>query len=93
MCDAPHIGLRDAPHLREERYLQWGSGVMSRETNLQHQPTEWTSEPSLSELLSDPIAQALMVADGVKCHDLAALFASAQCRHLPAMREDLPGSH
>jgi hypothetical protein len=44
------------------------------------QSCDWTSEPSLSELLSDPIAQALMVADGVKCRDLDALFANVQCR-------------
>ena len=53
---------------------------MLQETNLRPQATEWTGEPSLYELLSDPIAQALMVADGVKCHDLDALFANAEWR-------------
>jgi hypothetical protein len=52
---------------------------MLRETNMRLQPTRWTSEPSLSELLSDPIAQALMVADGVECHHLEALFANVKC--------------
>ena len=60
---------------------------MLRETILRPQPSEWTSEPSLSELLSDPIAQALMAADGVECHHLDALFANARCRQRPAMRE------
>ncbi|HEV2188611.1 MAG TPA: hypothetical protein VGR70_15480 [Stellaceae bacterium] len=51
---------------------------------MQHpRTTEWTSEPSLSELLSDPIAQALMAADGVKCRDLDTLFANVQCRLHP----------
>jgi hypothetical protein len=56
---------------------------MWAETAPQPQSTEWTSEPSLFELLSDPIAQALMVADGVKCGDLDALFANVQGRQHP----------
>ena len=60
---------------------------MLAETNQRLQFSDWTSEPSLSELLSDPIAQALMVADGVKRPDLDALFANARCRQRPAMRE------
>ena len=36
---------------------------------------EWTREPTLSELLGDPIARALMVADGVERHDLDVLVA------------------
>ena len=63
---------------------------MLRATNLRPQPSKWTSEPSLSELLSDPIAQALMVADGVKRRDLDALFANARCRQRPAMRKIYP---
>jgi hypothetical protein len=57
---------------------------MLRDTNRRPRPTRWTSEPSLSELLSDPIAQALMLADGVKCHHLDALFAHARSRQQPA---------
>jgi hypothetical protein len=52
---------------------------MWAETAEQPLSTGWTSEPSLFELLSDPIAQALMVADGVKCRDLDALLANLQC--------------
>jgi hypothetical protein len=59
---------------------------MLQEINQRPQPIGWTSEPSLSELLSDPIAQALMAADGVKRHHLDALFANTRCRQ-PAMRE------
>ena len=36
---------------------------------------EWTREPTLSELIEDPIAQALMVADGVEQYDLDVLVA------------------
>jgi hypothetical protein len=51
------------------------------ETAQHPQSPGWTGEPSLSELLSDPIAQALMVADGVKCRDLDALLANVRGRH------------
>jgi len=63
-----------------------GSDAMLAETNQRLQSSDWTSEPSLSELLGDPIAQALMVADGVKCRDLHALFANVQCRQHPGKR-------
>jgi hypothetical protein len=53
---------------------------MSRESNLRPEPTQCTSEPSLSELLSDPIVQSLMVADGVKRQHFDALFANARRR-------------
>jgi hypothetical protein len=39
---------------------------------------EWTREPALSELLRDPIVQALMVADRVEQHDLDVLFATVR---------------
>jgi len=41
---------------------------------------EWTKEPTLSELLSDPIAQALMAADRVERRDLDVLFGAVRCR-------------
>jgi|HubBroStandDraft_6_1064221.scaffolds.fasta_scaffold1051766_1 hypothetical protein len=63
--------------------------MMFRETNLRLEPAEWTSEPPLSELLGDPIVQALMVADGVECQHLEALFENARSRQ-PAFREDHP---
>jgi hypothetical protein len=63
---------------------------MSRETSLRPQPSEWTSEASLFELLGDPIVQALMVADGVKSQHLDALFANARCRQPPFQEDHLP---
>jgi hypothetical protein len=41
---------------------------------------EWTREPALSELLGDPIVQALMVADRVEQRDLDVLFATVRCQ-------------
>ena len=45
---------------------------------------EWTREPTLSELLEDPIARALMVADGVEQHDLDVLVAHLLRQHGPS---------
>jgi hypothetical protein len=39
---------------------------------------KWTREPALSELLGDPIVQALMVADRVEQRDLNVLFAKVR---------------
>jgi hypothetical protein len=41
---------------------------------------EWTREPALSELLGDPIVQALMAADRVEQRDLDVLFATVRCQ-------------
>jgi hypothetical protein len=46
---------------------------------------EWTTELTLSELLGDPIAQALMVADRVEQRDLDVLLATVRC-HLRRQR-------
>jgi hypothetical protein len=67
------------PIFRDNDISSKGSDVMLRDSNLRPQLSKWTNEPSLCELLSDPIAQALMAADGVKCHHLEALFANVKC--------------
>jgi hypothetical protein len=83
ICDARHTALARMRPPSSAGYFAFGSDVMLRETDLRPQPSKWTSEPSLFELLSDPIAQALMVADGVKCGDLDTLFANVQGREHP----------
>src|ERR1700731_2058729 len=89
ICDASHIWSARM-HLFSSREDWLGRDVMLRDTNRRPRPTRWTSEPSLSELLSDPIAQALMLADGVKCHHLTALFAKVPSRQQPAIRVASP---
>ena len=52
---------------------------------------EWTREPVLSELLGDPITQALMVADRVEQNDLDILIGTVRCNRRPypvAMPDD-----
>jgi len=39
---------------------------------------EWKREPTLSELLGDPIAKALMVADRIEQRDLDVLLATVR---------------
>jgi hypothetical protein len=36
--------------------------------------TAWNTEPTLAEILSDPIVRALMDADGVEPHDIKAVL-------------------
>jgi hypothetical protein len=48
--------------------------------NLRSSERAWTKEPLLSELLRDPIAKALMVADHVALRDLNVLFANVKCQ-------------
>jgi len=43
------------------------------------QPHGFVGEPTLSDLLRDPIAEALMAADHVELHDLDILLATARC--------------
>jgi hypothetical protein len=50
-------------------------------------PRGFLGEPALSDLLRDPIAEALMAADHVELHDLDILLATARC-HLHT-----PGTH
>jgi hypothetical protein len=40
---------------------------------------EWTREPVLSDLLGDPITQALMVADRVEQNDFDILIGTVRC--------------
>jgi len=50
-------------------------------------PRGFLGEPTLSDLLRDPIAEALMAADHVELRDLNILLATARC-HLHS-----PGTH
>jgi len=53
-----------------------------------HSTGSWHGEPSLQEMLSDPIVKALMDADRIKRYELEAeLFWIAAIRGLPYGRE------
>jgi len=48
--------------------------------NGRHQWAKSGTEPFLAELLSDPITQAVMEADGVRVKDVLAIISRVQCR-------------
>ena len=48
------------------------------------EPVRWSGyEPTLSEMLADPIVQALMQADGVEASELEATLRSAAASRAP----------
>lgn len=53
---------------------------MLHRLNLRSSERQWTKEPLLSELLTDPIAKALMVADHIVPRDISVLIANVKCQ-------------
>ena len=49
----------------------------------------WRGEPSLEEILSDPIVGALMKADGVEAHEIQAMLRHLTRRRDVMLRRDL----
>jgi len=45
--------------------------------------TRWNAEPTLAEILSDPIARALMDADGVEPHEIRTVLSRISANPTP----------
>jgi hypothetical protein len=60
--------------MMQEFERRWSFGLLFRcpdQTELApSEPTCWNAEPTLAEILSDPIVRALMDADGVEPHEI-----------------------
>jgi hypothetical protein len=100
MCEADHIDpagmyLCSCPSIRSFGAIVMGqvnpigrtAAAKGRFSGAPPHPRGFLGEPTLSDLLRDPIAEALMAADHVELRDLNILLATARC-HLHS-----PGTH